>query len=320
MKTWIRWVLTIMISAVAVAYAFRDIDVLKTFQTIVAAGHGRVWIWVPGGLLLDFCLRTERWRLLMVPLARKPWWRYFPITCGGFFLNNVLPFRAGEAARVFWTYRLTGHPFSRCLAVLATDRVFDMVALLSLMMVVSVSGVAAGDMSHWSVASLAGVSGVLLTILLVMAWHPEGVKRWSARPGLPPFLARTLHQFVDGAAALRDPWRMVRVVVVSLLFWGIEITVFWRVAQLFDVSIPWMAAGLVVVGMAFGAAVPSAPGYVGTLEAAGVGALSLLAFDRATALPLILAVHLGQIGTSILLGIPSLAILGRPREAAEPNR
>jgi len=56
------------------------------------------------GILVYFLAvlaRTWRWHYLLRPLKPVPLIRLFPITCIGYFGNNVYPARAGEVIRAF---------------------------------------------------------------------------------------------------------------------------------------------------------------------------------------------------------------------------
>jgi len=112
-------------------YALKGSDWEHLRSTIL--GVDSLWLifLFPIVLLIEYAFRTARFYVLLKPLTKTSWRSLFPITIASFFVNNVVPFRAGELARTYWTSHRTGVSFSGCLAVLTADRLFDMMTLLA---------------------------------------------------------------------------------------------------------------------------------------------------------------------------------------------
>lgn len=266
----------------------------------------------------EFLLRTRRWTSLLAPLRPSSALGFFPVTAAAFFLNNVLPFRAGEAARVYWTHRKTALPLSTCFSILVADRLFDMMALLTI-----VSFVLFSKSSLFSSPEiLLAFSGGTLTILLGLLWlarWPESILSRMNRPWVPSFFQRWLVQFASGALALRTGKSVLFMYGLSILFWTINVFVTRHLAHVFGLEIGLSDAGFLMAAYALGVLLPSAPGYVGTLEAAGVAAFAVLGFGREQVLPFILATHACQILSTLLWGLPSLWAVGLKKDVASPG-
>jgi hypothetical protein len=314
-----RWIVAVGVSAAGLWFALHGAD-----WALVRESLGRLssplWLaLVPLGLGTEYTLRTVRWKLLMDPVKRASFRTLFPITGAAFFVNNVLPFRAGEVARVFWTSQKTGLPFATGVAILAVDRLVDMASFLLIILVVLCRK---ADLfpSLRPVAAFAGLTAAMILGLFVMAHFPAAFKRWTERPWLPGAVRARLHQFIDGAVALQNAGTAAAALGISLVFWVQFIVVVRFISRAFGLPLSWLDAAWLEIGFCFGVLLPAAPGYVGTVEAAGVAALAALGYDRNVALPVVLVIHASQILSTALWGVPSLFIAGlkwrRPTEGA----
>src|SRR5437763_10546226 len=135
------------------------------------------WWWVLpaiAALAVAVVLRAVRWRSLFAPERRPPLGATTRALLVGYFFNNVLPARAGEAARVVALNRSAGTSRAELAATVVVERVFDVLSLVVLLFVASPW---LPDVS-WatSAAILAGILGA--GCVLVVA----GVAIWGERP------------------------------------------------------------------------------------------------------------------------------------------
>jgi uncharacterized protein (TIRG00374 family) len=314
-KRW-RGAVALAVSALGLWFALRGTDWAAFRETLAAVRRPWLLAAVPAAIALEYAARAFRWQVLLSPVRRAPMSVHYPITAGGFFLNNVLPFRAGEAARAYWTVAKTGAPLSAVLATLAMDRLFDMLSLLSLLLLVMAFRtdlfLSPALPAAFAAATLAGLGGLFL-----IARFPEAFRRWTTRLRVPPVLARWAGQFAEGTGILRRTHHVAGLYVLSLSFWAMSVTLQQGMARIFGLHLSWIEAGWIVLAYCVGALLPSAPGYVGTLEAAGVSAFVALGHDKAAALPFILATHVTAILSSVAMGLPSLWFAGLSVSAAE---
>jgi len=158
------------------------------------------------------------------------------------------------------------------------------------------------------------IGGVLilgLVTLYFLARNREKVlglfERVTApRPKLKKLGEGFLTPFFSGLAILTDGWLFLRVLLWMALDWAISIVQFYFLVLAFfpHATLLWSVFGLGTV--AFGNAIPSLPGAVGTFEGAFGWALTVLSGDQSTALAAALVAHLfnylstGIIGTYAL--------------------
>lgn len=116
-----------------------------------------------------------------------------------------------------------------------------------------------------------------------------------------------LESFFAGLSILTDGRWFLRFLGWMLLNWGMAIVQFYLIVLAFfpQARLVWGIFGLGAA--AFGGAVPSLPGAIGTFEGAMGGALTLLSKDESTSLAVALTAHFfnylvsGTIGTYALL-------------------
>ena len=78
-------------------------------------------------------LRALRWWSLFTPATRPPLGAVTRALLVGYFFNNVLPLRAGEAARIVALNRAAGTSRAEIVATAVLERVYDVLALLLLL-------------------------------------------------------------------------------------------------------------------------------------------------------------------------------------------
>jgi uncharacterized protein (TIRG00374 family) len=249
-------------------------------------------------------------------MAEAPVQDLYPITAGGFFLNNILPFRAGEAARIYWTHRRTGKPVASCAAVLGMDRLFDMLAIATLMVLVMTLWAGFPGSRRFAAVFGAATIGGLLG-LWTIAGRPERAASWAAALRLPARLGTWARELAEGSAALRKPAVLAGLYVLSVAFWSMSVTLSVLLSRCFGLNISWLESAALTLAFCAGAFLPSAPGYVGVLEAAGVALLTAAGRDRLTSFSFVFSLHLTQMLAIALVGLPSLFVLGERGGAHE---
>ena len=87
--------------------------------------------------MLSLGAKTVRWRLLLPEESSVSVRRLYRILHISFLLNNVLPARLGDVARVAMTSRQPGVRVGHALSSMLTERVTDVVTLLACFVAIS---------------------------------------------------------------------------------------------------------------------------------------------------------------------------------------
>jgi hypothetical protein len=317
------------ISIALIWWALHDVDI----PDVVAQLRGVKLVPFAATIVLAtamFPLRTLRWRVLLraegadLPLA--PLWH---ATAIGFMGNNLLPARAGEIARAYAVREMTGVRFTTAVASIAVERVLDGLTLVSfLVLAIWAGGFRTGTMvgslplvGSVTLGGLASIFGMLFTVALagalaVVHW-PDTMLRLIGRLAgrtLPSALATRLvglaGGLISGLEALRSPGRFARVLLWSFAVWGVNILSFAACFLAFGFELPWAAAPMLASLIAFGVAVPSAPGFFGPFEVTTRLVLALYAIPAGDAVSYAIGYHLGTFLPITLLGLWSLGRAG----------
>ena len=134
----------ILVSAVCLWVAFRNVVFADLLESLRAADYRWLLCYPVLALALNI-LRSEIWRLLLrnQVSAVPAFWAYGT----GFLLNNVLPFRVGEAARIVLLANHERLPVAEVAAAAGLERMLDIVFVLAIV----------GGPTHMEVVSVASM-------------------------------------------------------------------------------------------------------------------------------------------------------------------
>ena len=300
-----RWLPGALISILLIAAILYFVDLRAMVSAIRNANYGLLGI----ALVIGFIwmgVRAIVWRTLLRERASL---KDVFFTIGeGYLLNNFLPFRLGEIGRAFLLSRKSDMQFMEILPTIVIERVMDLgysaiILLAALPFVVGAEG--AGQIGI--VVGVIVLIGIILLYVLARnnQWALDLFHKLSARwPALQRFGGNFLEAFFAGLSVLTDGWLFVRFLFWMTLNWGIAIISYYLIIRAFfpQAQVVWGMFGLGAA--AFGGAVPSLPGAVGTFEGAFGGAITILTGDQSTALAVALTGRLyNYINSGVIGGI-----------------
>src|SRR5215207_2376955 len=305
MKDAKRWLPGALISILLIAAILYFVDLSAMLDAIRNANYGLLAI----ALVIGFIWMAARavvWRVL---LRERASFKDVFFTVGeGYLLNNFLPFRLGEIGRAFLLSRKSDLQFMEILPTIVIERVMDLgysaiILLAALPFVVGAEG--AGQIGI--VVGVIVLTGIILLYILARnnQWALDLFHKLSARwPALQRLGGSFLESFFAGLSVLTDGWLFVRFLFWMTLNWGIAIISYYLIIRAFfpQAQVVWGMFGLGAA--AFGGAVPSLPGAVGTFEGAFGGAITSLTGDPSTSLAVALTGRLyNYINSGVIGGI-----------------
>jgi hypothetical protein len=307
-----RWLPGAIISILLIGAILYFVDIPKVFAAIRAADYRILSV----GTVLAFAwlfVRAIVWRTLL--RDRASYRDVLMALSEGYLLNNILPFRLGEIGRAFMLSRKTGLQFAEILPTIIIERAVDIgfTAAIFLAALPFIAGTAGANRIGLLIGVLV-VVGLVGMYLLARndAWALSTFHKLSARwPAIQNFGGGLLESFLAGLAVLTDGWVFARFLFWMTINWGMAIVNYYLVIRAFfpQTQLTWAMFGLGAA--AFGGAIPSLPGAVGTFEGAFGGALTLLTGDQSTSLAVALVSRFLNYLTSALLGGFALAREGQ---------
>ncbi len=300
--------LGLVVSAAFLWLAFRKISLGEVFEAI-AGVDVRVLSLVLVTKGLSFALAAARSAILLRPRVRLSFRRLYSSQLIGFVANNALPMRAGELVRIDYLARVGGLPRSGILPVVVVERLFDAASLGVLF--VSALPFLAGDLPVGAAFGLSlGGALVALGAVYALRRRPErlvALCEAMARPlgaRVGSFVSQKARNAGEGLRAIPSGAAVPLVAALSAGIWACAMASVQVWLWSFGLRLAWSAPLLVVVFLAFGLAVPSTPGHVGTYHYFALAGLSAAGLDPALGLPVAVVGHAASIVPFTLVGIP----------------
>jgi hypothetical protein len=224
-------------------------------------GEGVAWLLAGVGLYaIATLLRGERWHLLLGGAgvhARRA--DCYALTTVGYMGNNVLPARAGEMLRVVLLSARCDSTKRTLLGSVVAERLLDAIALGTIFLIVVYAFLtdAVPDLGSGAILAV-GAGGLLVgaaAIYMLRRHHVvERVRAWM-RP------------LADAPRSLLSR-RGVMLLGLTVVLWTFEGSVYLAVARAVNLDVGGMGALYLVALTNFFAALPAAPGSLGTFDAA----------------------------------------------------
>ncbi len=312
MKDIKRWLPGAVISLILVAVILHFVD----FHTVAEAVRRANYYILGIAMVLSFlwmALRAAVWWTLL--RERAPYKDVFFTISEGYLLNNFLPFRLGELGRAFLLSRKSSLTFMEILPTIVIERAVDLVYSALVLLAAIPFVVGAQDSAQIgiviAVVVLAGIAALYL-LARNRQWALALFHKLSARwPVIQRFGGEFLEAFFSGLAVITDGWVFVRFLFWMTLDWIVAIVSYFLIIRAFFPQAEWTWALFGLGAAAFGGAIPSLPGAVGTFEGAFGGALTLLSGDQSTSLAVALTARLYNYLNSGVLGFIGLAREGQ---------
>lgn len=235
----------------------------------------------------------------------------------GFGANNVLPLRVGELAKADYLARHGSLPRASALAAAAAERVLDAVCLLGLLALVAPVALPRFEHRSTLVASVLTVAGAGYAAWWLAA-HPSALGRLLARVAGRlgwsggEAASRLADSFSGGLVGLASARVTARALAASLLYWLSSLVGVHLWIRAFALELPWYSPAVLVVFLAFGTALPAAPGFIGTWDYFFVMGLAVFAVPPETATAVAIAGHaVAMIPLTIAAGALLPGELGR---------
>ena len=301
---------SILVAAVFTYLAVRGVHWHSAWLALKACD---AWWLVPAmvAFAAQTVMRAMRWRSLFAPGRRPERLPVLAATMIGYLFNNILPARAGEAARVVALAQRTGTPAAEIVGTVVVERAYDVLSILIIFFCAS------PWLPHetWfgTAAIVAGIAAVGLgAVIWVLAVHGDRPLRVIVRPlGRLPGLSverveREAATLAEGLSGLRERRVAVEALLWSLAAWMTSALWAWLVLLAFQPSLGFGAGVLVTVVIGLSMIIPSPPAAVGVFEAAGVLALHAFGISQSAALPYALVLHVSNFVPLVLVGAITL--------------
>lgn len=281
--------LGILVGGLATWLVFRNTDTARVLDIL----RRDVDTTLVAGAVVTYSLfffgKALRWRYLLGPIVEISSLRLMPYVLIGYAGNVLLPFQAGEAGRGYLLSKHHEINAAAALSGIALEKILDFAALLLLLIWALVAMDAPSPLAEKVGLSLAGILMLagffLLAILMrpaatasvidrVLSYFPQAIASW---------LTPKVHDAIAGLAALRKASSLLKLILTSLVTWTLMLITLCLTISAVELDVPVSLAILVLVLAAVGLALPTSPGFIGTLQAAFVLGMVPFGVEQETA-------------------------------------
>lgn len=322
----IALVLGVSGSLVFGAFAVRNVDFRVFWDGVTAMEY--VWL-IPSlaALGATFYLRALRWQLMFVPQNRPPLPATLRALLIGLFFNQIMPLRAGEAARVVALNQEAGTSRAEALGTAVVERIYDVLALLVLLFVTWPFLPALTWIGGAVVFALVFVALVVVGAACLFVFGDRILRLVLAPLALLPSISRSrtdaaAASLAGGLGALHRPRLALAAFAVTMLSWLVAGISYWCVLEGFDLDLGLGldAALLLLVTTNLALVIPSLPAGVGVFEAATIFTLDGYGIGESQALACAVVLHSVNFFPYIAAGLVALhshAAIQRRRARAQ---
>jgi uncharacterized protein (TIRG00374 family) len=312
---WLSVAVGVALSAIFLWIAFRRVELADLLASFRLADFRWLIVYPVLATALNL-VRSEIWRLLLrkrVTVA-DAFWGYSI----GFLVNNVMPFRVGEAARIGVLASKRRLPIVEVAAAAGIERVLDMFSVVLILAMALPLTTATLGMRHAVVAAAmataAVISGIVIVVLFGESLEPFVEKTLSGvAPRHAGAFVRRWREFHGALAVMRDPGIALPAAAGALLVWALTVVLQWTVLRAFQPSAGLLDAALLIGVVSIASAVPAAPGAIGTYQLVAQQALALpfpALYTITSALAIALISHAASYVYSSILGVIGLWYFG----------
>jgi uncharacterized protein (TIRG00374 family) len=275
--------------------------------------------------LFSFAFRTWRYRILLRAadtIASRG--GVFRSILSGWFVNFILPARAGDVARAFALKSTENVPISTGGGLVVVERAFDMSVLGTAMVTVSLLFVDVPRSRYLAGAAFA-IAIALIIGLGAVVFAGEGlVDRFGNRA---PRLAEGIYNLRDMLRLLsRNPFALALSGILSIPVWCLEASTIYFSARAISLNLTIVATVTTAVGAFVAQAIPITPAGIGTYEATITAILSLFNIQAPLATSLGLIDHFVRVALIYVFGAITTIHIGfrsrsyfRDREQAQAS-
>jgi glycosyltransferase 2 family protein len=272
------------------------ISVLKSFDVIILYSLFGIYI-------ISFAIRTVRWKFLIKIRENLPVGIVFKSLAIGYMINNLLPAKVGELARMEYLKRKCGLGRSFLLGTIFTERLLDVLMVLT-MLIVSVLlsetvRLIIQDKTWFFLFIL-----LLLVVFVFFMYSGKGIE-WFVKIAptrLKSRFEQIILSFNSGIHFLKDRKLFGVVGVLTLLIWGLTLLANFLILYGLGITLSFYAYLFVVAAGVFGFVIPSTSGGIGVYHAIATSALLLFGVEPPVAMSFAIIAHAFDFFPAIHIG------------------
>lgn len=310
----LRVVFILLLTAFFVAFFLWKSNLHDVWRIILATNAA----WFALGLVVNgsaLIFRTIRWRVLLSTNDPPPFYPTFFATTLGYMISTVLPIRAGDVARPALLARRTPIRFSDALGTVLTERVIDLLAILTIFLIFCAT--------HWQdfnytvihagAITAAAMFAAMIVLILAFRFFQNAVRRLHSWLGrfLPQRFREPWMRFFDTFAATlhitEHPAALGIVLLATAFIWACLTAQFWIVLIAAHHPLPFDSSLFLNAATTVGIAIPTPGGIGGFHKVTQYVLTTFFGFDIDTSVAVAVLFHI--VGTFPVVFIGTILFL-----------
>jgi uncharacterized protein (TIRG00374 family) len=295
-------------------FAVRGLSLSVLVSQLATARLG--WVAVSLGFLAAaIAVRSLRWWMLFPPGRRPSLPLVSEATLIGYLFNNILPARAGEAARVIALRRSGQSTLGEITGTVISERLVDTASLIILFAAAS-PWVPVPVISQAWLLLLAGTVVIGFALIAVIAFAPGIVGDRVPMKLLPTRLAEQAGELRNGlTSVLTQPSVAISCTALTMASWVLMGISDWSLLRSFNLPVGVEGGLLIALATGIAMIVPSAPASLGVFEATTVLVLRGYPVGHAAAVTYALCLHALNIVPLVVAGAIAMLTLAHRQQA-----
>jgi uncharacterized protein (TIRG00374 family) len=281
LSRWQTTILSVLLMLLLINLIFFGFDAAR-LKSLEASHHLLRWVVIGIAFYVTgFVWRGLRLRMLVEADCQLTLLTAMNVIMVGHAVNCILPFRLGEPVQAGLLHYRSGLSFVQSLTIVAVSRLFDLAAIV-IILLLSTSNIPLDNaMAAWRERSI--VVCVLLGFATLVA---AAVPRWAlsmtsvlavkATPGIHSRLVTILHEALRALRLFTSLTQTVNVFCLSLITWGTEALFFACIMKALGLPFQLKQAAAVMSYTNLSIAVPTTPAFSGSYQMSSMHSLLAL--------------------------------------------
>ncbi len=316
---WKLWT-GLILSALFLYLAFRDVDFARTGKTIASANIFYFFMAV-SICVLQFFIRAWRWRILLCPVKDTGFSNRLNSVFVGFAANCLLPARLGEVVRANTLGQSEKISKSSVFGTIVVERLFDgfclfVIFLIGLLFTSLPDELSGHSGSRHGTAIVLFITSLFIVFFIkVLRSHTQQCINIMNRmlfmlpETLKVKLAEIALNFVSGLSPLKSMRDLLKVIFWSVILWSTSLLQVYFIEMSLGIDLPFIAAFIIQSMAALGVMVPFAPGYIGVFHELVKDGFLFYSVASEKALSAAILLHGAFYFPTVLLGAAAFLVL-----------
>jgi uncharacterized protein (TIRG00374 family) len=302
MKRNLRSIVGFVISFGLICFLIYTIDYNSVGNALLSFDRGLIWL-----LLLIYIVgllfRSVRWKLIIDANDSSPLKPVFKSLAVGYMVNNLLPAKVGELARMEYLKRISGISRSYLLGTIFIERILDLLVvfifLLTTMFFSEKIRLLVQD-KQWLFVILIGA--IALFVIFMISKRGLSWLLYIIPNQFKNRIEDIFTSFKKSIQFIKNFRLLFYITSLSIVIWGFTLATTFIILQGLGVSIPFYAYLFVVSAGVFGLIIPSTSGGIGVYHAIATGSLVLFNVAPSIAMTFAIIAHAFDFIPGILAG------------------